>query len=80
MSVQNGWGRGVGDDMSSEGRPLPESKKCVCGRVTIITCAGRGALVERRVECSDYACDAKGPWRKTKRGAINTWNRLRGGT
>jgi len=51
---------------------LPKIEKCVCGRK---------AVVIPRMEGMYARCVARGcwdgPYRKTKRGAINAWNRVK---
>jgi len=51
----------------------PKPVKCVCGNKVEVDCH---RLEDYSVICGK--CYAGGPYRKTKRGAIRAWNRLRG--
>ncbi len=53
----------------SKPKPLPEIEKCICGGKTEV-----GEYIGYYVGCCE--CLMAGPQRKTKRGAIETFNRL----
>lgn len=60
---------------------MSEIKWCpFCDRVGAVpACADLLAGREWWVVCSNWRCEAVGPVRKTKRGAIAAWNRRKGG-
>ena len=61
--------------MTTPRKPLPEINRCYwCGEPVLMT---DHAIKINWVYCKKNNCEATGPERKTKRGAINAWNNPR---
>jgi hypothetical protein len=62
----------------TQAKPMPEPKKCpFCGGRVETHCNGGYWSMDEvfYIECNSRQCGLIGPIRKTKRGALNAWNR-----